>query len=93
MSERERTFIFQREGGGEPEQITINIDKTVKDLLDLYLQGKNLQGSFHEFAFMVGANPLQKEKFINCTIKSLRFLRRNTVISVREVDTKMGGRF
>lgn len=93
MSERERTFMFQREGGGEPEPITINIDKTVKELLDLYLQGKNLQGSFDEYAFMVGANPLKKDKFINCQIKSLRFLRPKAVINVRVVDTKMGGRF
>jgi hypothetical protein len=89
----DRTFIFQTEGGGEEKSITINTSKTVKDLINTYLEGKNLQNSDNVFAFMVGANPLNKEKFINAQIKNLRFLKPNAIIKVREVDTKAGGRF
>lgn len=88
----ERTFIFQNEGGGQEKTINIGVDKTVKDLINKYLVDKNLTNSNNVFAFMVGANPLNKEKFINSQIKSLRFLRPNTIIKVREVDTKAGGR-
>lgn len=93
MSETERTFLFQPEGGGQEERIKVNIDKKVKDLLDLYLNGKNLQDAINEFAFMVGAYPLKKDKYYNAQIKHLRFLKPNTIIKVREVDTKMGGGF
>ena len=93
MSETEITFLFQPEGGGQEERIKIDRDKKVKDLLDLYLKGKNLQNSINEFAFMVGAYPLKKDKYYNSQIKHLRFLKPNTIIKVREVDTKMGGRF
>lgn len=93
MTEKERTFIFQKEGGGGEERINIEIEKTVKDLIDKYLNGKNLEGEENDFAFMVGANALKKNTFINKQIKHIRFLRPNTVIKVREINTKMGGRF
>jgi hypothetical protein len=89
----ERTFIFQKDGGGKEERINIDINKTVNDLISKYLEGKNLKESTNDFAFMVGVNPLKKEKYINSQIKNVRFLRPNTVIKVREVDTKAGGRF
>lgn len=87
-----RTFIFQIEGGGQEKSITIDINKTVKQLIDIYLEGKNLKNSENDFAFMVGANALKKDKFINAQIKNLRILRPNTIIKVREVDTKAGGK-
>jgi hypothetical protein len=31
-----RTFIFQLDGGGEEKTITIDVNKTVKDLIDIY---------------------------------------------------------
>ena len=86
-----RTFIFQREGGGQEKSITIDINKTVKELINIYLEGETLKNSENVFAFMVGANPLKKDRFINAQIKNLRFLRPNTIIKVREVDTKAGG--
>ena len=93
MTEKERTFIFQKEGGGGEESINIEIEKTVKDLIDKYLNGKNLEGEENVFAFMVGANALKSNKFINKQIKHIKLLRPNTVIKVREINTKMGGRF
>ena len=93
MAEKERTFIFQNEGGGGEERINIEIEKTVKDLIDKYLNGKNLKGEENDFAFMVGANALKKNIFINKQIKQIRLLRPNTVIKVREINTKIGGRF
>lgn len=93
MSEKERIFIFQTEGGGQEESIKIDINKTVNELLDKYLKGKNLTDSDHDFVFMVGANPLKKDKIKNQQIKSLRYMKPNAIIKVREVDTKMGGEF
>jgi S-adenosylmethionine synthetase len=87
-----RTFIFQLDGGGEEKTITIDVNKTVKDLIDIYLKGKNLSNSLNDFAFMVGANPLKSAKNINSQIKNVKFLRPNATIKVREVDTKAGGR-
>jgi hypothetical protein len=93
MSETERTLKFQEEGGGEPKAIKINIDKTVRDLINKYLEGKNLKNQDNDFAFMVGAKPLKSKNYIDSKIKHLRFLKPNTIIKVREVDTKMGGVF
>lgn len=92
MSEK-RTFVFQNEGGGQEETKKIEIDKTVKELLNLYLEGKSTDNSDNIYAFMVGANVLTNKRFINTPIKNLRFLKPNAVIKVREVDTKAGGRF
>lgn len=88
-----RNFFFQSEGGGQECSILIDESKTVKELINNYLEGKNLKNALNDFAFMVGANPLKKDRFINTPIKHLRFLRTNTIIKVREVDTKAGGRF
>ena len=88
-----RTFIFQRDGGGEEEPVTIDINQKVSDLLNKYLSGKTLSNSQNDFAFMVGINPLKAAKYINSPIKNVRILRPNAVIKVREVDTKAGGRF
>lgn len=93
MEEIQRTFIFQNEGGGQEQSITIDKNKTVNELLNIYLEGKNLKDAYNDFAFMVGANALKSQKFINSQIKNLRFLRPNTIIKVREVDIKQGGRF
>ena len=88
----ERIFIFQNEGGGEEKRIKIRVDKTVKDLINIYMEDKSLSNSDNVFAFMVGAHALNKERFINSQIKHLRFLRPNAIIKVREVDIKAGGR-
>ncbi len=88
----ERTFIFQNEGGGQEKSFKIGIDKTVRDLINIYIKDKNLTNTDNVFAFMVGANALNKDKFINSQIKNLRFLKPNAIIKVREVDTKAGGR-
>ena len=87
-----RTFIFLFDGSGEEKTITIDINKTVKDLLDNNLNRKNLSNSPNDFAFMVGANSLKSSKNINSQIKNVKFLRPNVIIKVREVDTKAGGR-
>ena len=88
----QRTFIFQSEGGGQEKSFKIGVDKTVKDLINIYIKDKNLTNTDNVFAFMVGANALNKDKFINSQIKNLRFLKPNAIIKVREVDTKAGGR-
>jgi hypothetical protein len=87
----ERTFIFQRDGGGQEETIKISITETVSVLLNKYLNGKSTTQTIKDFAFMIGANALKSKKFINSQIKNVPCLRPNAIIKVREVDTKAGG--
>ena len=83
---------FKKEDG-KIIPISINSSSTVRELLIEYLKLQNeaLDFASNNLSFMLGAQPLLKEQYLDKKIKHIRQFKPEAIIRVRYIDNKKGG--
>ena len=72
--------------------ISINSSSTVRELLMEYLKLQNeaLDFASNNLSFMLGAQPLLKERYLDKQINQIRAFKPEAIIQVRNIDNKVG---
>ena len=82
---------FKRQDG-KKIPISINSSSTVRELLMEYLKLQNeaLDFASNNLSFMLGAQPLLKERYLDKQINQIRAFKPEAIIKVRNVDSVAG---
>ena len=79
---------FKKEDG-KIIPISINSSSTVRELLMEYLKLQN-EAYILDYSFMLGAQPLLKERYLDKQINQIRAFKPEAIIQVRDIDNVQG---
>ena len=79
--------------GGDSEKLDINTNITIEQMINKFLEKKNLLNNGKRYSFMVNSTVLSSKKKYKKLVKHFPKIRPRCTITVRETDQIDGGIF